>query len=80
MGKVVYFYEEMDSQLFQVVEEGGRVVDKLDPLSAEGLDYRLAKAGFEVRWVDRTPSKERKYVRQLVSNYSNRCIGCSTGV
>jgi hypothetical protein len=80
VDKLIYFYEEMDSHLFQVVGEEGRVIDKVDTLAAEGLNYRLKKAGVDVRWVDRSPSKERKHVRQLVSDYSNHCVGCSAGV
>ena len=65
----IYLMEEMDSHLFSVIKNTGQVVDKVDVLSAEGLDYRLSRSGLKVVWLDRGAIKERKYVRNLISQY-----------
>lgn len=67
----IYLLAEMDSHLFRVVTQAGEVVDKVDILAAEALEYQLKKQGLQVEWVDRIASKERKHVRQLISNFQN---------
>jgi hypothetical protein len=74
----IYFMEEMDSHLFTVVRNTGEVLEKVDILSAEGLEHRLSRCGMEVEWVDRGALKERKHVRNLISQYRSGCV-CTGG-
>lgn len=69
----IYLMEEMDSHLFSVVKKTGEVVEKVDIISAEGLAYRLKRSGLQVEWLDRGAIKERKYVRNLISQYRAGC-------
>ncbi len=78
--EVIYLYEEMDSHLFQVVRADGQVIDKVDVLTAEGIANRLGKQGFIIQWIDRFPSKERKYVRNLISRCPVCSINCTCSV
>ena len=70
----IYFVEEMDSHLFSVVRNTGEVLDKIDILTAEGLAYRLGRSGTKVEWLDRGAIKERKYVRNLISQYRSNSV------
>ncbi len=65
----LYLLEEMDSPLFQVVRSTGEVLGKVDILGAEGLEHREKRNGFHVEWIERGAIKERKYVRNLISQY-----------
>lgn len=73
-AEIVYLYEKMEDHLFQVVRSSGQVVDEVDIITAEGIANRLDKRGFNVQWVDRNPSKERKHVRSLISQFSSRNV------
>lgn len=77
----IYLVEEMGNHLFSVVKSNGEVVDKVDILGAEGLEYRLKKDGLKVDWLDRGPSKERKHVRKLIAQYNARhSVACHSGM
>jgi len=78
--EIIYIYEKMDSHLFWVVNFDGQIVDEVDILSAEGFADRMVKKGFEIQWIDRSPSLERKYVRNLISQHSACYAGCACPV
>lgn len=79
-AEIVYIYEKMEDHLFQVVRSNGQVIDEVDIITAEGMGHRLKKRGFNVQWVDRTPSPERKHVRQLMSNFVPCSSGCTCAI
>lgn len=79
-AETVYLYEKMEDHLIQIVRSSGQVIDEVDILTAEGVENRLSKRGFNVQWVDRSPSPERKHVRQLISNFVSCGPGCTCAV
>jgi len=78
--------EEMDSYLWKVIRDTGEVLGQVDTLAAEAMEWELKRQGATIQWIGRNDLKERKHVRNLISQHqnkvseSNRCNQLSVGV
>ena len=69
MAEIIYLVEQTDNHLFKVVRSSGQVCDEVDILSAEGMANRLGKQGYDICWIDKYPTKERKRVNDLIAKF-----------